>query len=79
MNWKRSLLSLALMTVVAAAVLTLITGPAFEAQAKPSCEVECKKDYQQCRSFCGRPEINCFVACETVYDWCLADCGAIIE
>jgi hypothetical protein len=78
-NRKRGLASLAILAVTAIAVLTLLTGPALDAQAKPSCEVKCKKDYQQCRAYCGRPDVNCFVACETVYEWCLANCGSIIE
>ena len=78
-NWRRGLVSLGLLVVVAVAVLSLVTGPELTAQAAPPCEVQCKKDYRQCVRICGQPDVNCFVACETVLDICLANCGAITQ
>jgi len=78
-NWKRGLAALILFAVTTVGLLALLIGPSLDAQAKPSCEIECKKEYAQCRAFCSKPDVACFVACETVYDWCIAACGGIIE
>lgn len=41
--------------------------------AAPSCEQQCRIEYEQCQVFCSKNP--CFAACETTYSICLDNCG----
>jgi hypothetical protein len=78
-KWKRVLVSLGCLAVIATGTLALVSGPSFTAQAAPPCPVQCKKEYKQCVRFCGQPDVYCFASCETVLEICLANCGSITQ
>ena len=42
--------------------------------ADPTCEQQCRIEYEQCQVFCSKNP--CFAACETTYSICLDNCGS---
>jgi len=70
-------LVLGLVAVLGVGALALVGGPGFEAQAAPSCEQQCAKEYRACVRYCSQPGVACFVSCETVLDICLSNCGVV--
>jgi hypothetical protein len=75
---KKTFSVLALVAVVGLAFFALTSEVATEASRGPSCEIQCKIDYNQCKNFCGK-KAQCLISCETQREFCLSNCGAITQ
>lgn len=53
-------------------VLTALQSKAGAAASQ--CEIECRRQYEQCQVVCSKNP--CFVSCETVLQICLSNCGS---